>query len=260
MDRTRIKTFILLLLAVVNLIFLALIGIDRIQMTRLISEARTELSAALYGMGIAIDPDALPDWSDQAVYLLSRDLSREREVAAAVLGEPLESWHAGGGIYQWEGPYGGGETRLGSFSFKFAGQGVPDADTEQLLRQMGLTARPTGAAALPDGAWQFYTLTIDDDLPVMGSQVGFHLTGGYLLEVGGTALWGTRQGYAAGQLLDVTTALIGLAGHLQGSGVERFDRVEIGYYLIEGRELRPVWVVTTDSRVFSVDRLSGEIR
>jgi len=262
MDRARIKTFILFLLAVVNLIFLALIGIDRIQTVRLISEARTELIWALDGMGIHIDYEAIPDWTAQTVYVLSRDIERETEVASGILGTPMESQHVGGGIYRWLGPYGEGHTRLSSFWFDLADQGFsgPRADTEELLRQMGLTAQFINTITHPNHVLLMYILTIDDGLPVLGSQISFHFSGDYLQAFGGTMLWGTRQGYTVGQQLDVTTALIALGGHLQDHDISRFYQVEIGYYLVDSRELRPVWVVTTDGGIFSVDRLSGEIR
>ena len=263
MDRARIKTFLLLLLLAVNLVFLSIIVIDRVQEAQLWSETRSELVQALERLGIAIDPAAIPDCAPQPILFVERDIHAETQAVSAILGDPAEGTHEGGGIYRWTGRYGDGEIRQASFWFRLSGEGRSGTDTGEFLAQMGLTARWTGARALPYGHWETYILTVDD-LPVVNSQVNFRIAGGALQEVGGTALWGRKQRYHAGHQLDVTTALVTLAGYLQEtSAVSRFERVEMGYDLSEGPgifELRPVWVVETDGGTFSIDRQSGEIR
>ena len=264
MDRARIKTFLLLLLLAVNLVFLALIVTDRIQEARLQSETRTELVQALERLGIDIDYAAIPDCEPQPVIFIERDTQAEDAAATAILGGPAQGIHEGGGIYRWTGTYGEGETRQASFWFALARElSDTEADFQRLLEAMDVTVRQM-ELVIPGNNWEVTFVLTEDGLPVMGSQITFSGFANMLFEVSGTALWGERQRYAAGPQLDVTTALIALAGHLQETHTAtRFERVEMGYDLLEGPgylTLRPIWIVATDGGTFLVDRQSGEIR
>ena len=263
MDRGRIKTFVLLLLLTVNVVFLALIVTDRVEVARLRNEARVELTQVLSRMGIALDPEVIPEEEAQPLYFIARDIDAEREVAAMLLGEPEER-DAGGGIYHYQSSVGQAQFRGGSFWVELVGRTYRISDTGPLLvDQMGLWA-PTGSG---DDTQITYTLALDRQRPdqrVINGQVTFHLVEGYVREISGTALWGERHAYVTGQQQDAATALLTLAGHLrERQTVSRFLQVEMGYYLLEGSgylELRPVWIVATDDGWFSVDRQSGEIR
>jgi len=258
MDRGRIKTTLLLLLLTVNLVFLGIIVTDRVEAARLESEARTALTEALARMGIAVAYGAIPREEAQPRYFIGRDVDAEREVATALLGEP-EARDEGGGIYHYQSPLGQAQFRGGTFWLAFQGQSYSVLETGALVERMGLTDN----AGTGDDVYRTYSLRIEGRR-VQNGQVTFHFADGYVRELGGSALWGARQGYAAGPQQDVATALIILAGYLREiDTVSRFERVEMGYYLLEGPgylELRPVWLVETDVGIFSVDRQSGEVR
>lgn len=265
MDRARLKTFILVLLLLINLTFLGLIAIDVMQTARLQSEVRAELVRVLDGMGISIDESRIPHGEEQEPYFLSRDIALERRIAAAVLGGYATETDEGGGIFRYVG-YGGvgeGEIRSGFFRFQMRDKQLGEDASGRLLEQLELRASSPISYALPDGTVRIYTL-LEGGRPIINAQVSFTFSDGYLQEVAGTALWGDAQRYAGRPQLDATTALISLAGHLlETGGVTRFESVEMGYYLLEGAgvlELRPVWIVQTDAGTFSIDRQSGEIR
>jgi len=175
MDRARIKTFILLLLLAVNLVFLTILVVDWTNAARRSAEARADLITSLDRMGITLRDSAIPAETPQQMLFVERDLQE------AYNGEPTS--------------------------------------------------------------------------PV---SPGLHTSDQFLED------WGTLRRYDAGPQLDVTTALIALAGYVQEDGaITLFTRVEMGYYLLEHPgylELRPVWIVETDGGVFSIDRQSGEIR
>ena len=263
MDRGRMKTFVLCLLLAVNLTFLGLIIADRLQAARLESEAREELVHVLYGLGISLSYDAIPNAGEQALYLLTRDIEAERQVAARVLQEPDER-DEGGGIYHYFSDIGTAQFRAGSFRFDFAdyavsaGEGIPETGF-QMLRLLDLQVR----RGVLQGDELSYILTFEG-LDVVGAAVHFTFSGGYLQEITGPSLWGASQRFSAGEQVDVATALMRLAGYLQGEGAaSRFAAVRMGYYLLEGPfylAFRPVWIVETDTGVFSIDRQTGEIR
>ncbi|MCL2569418.1 MAG: hypothetical protein FWE12_08365 [Oscillospiraceae bacterium] len=260
MDRARIKTFILLLLLSVNLVFAAMLAIDFAEAARQRAETRAELVRALDRMGITIAPGAIPDDAPQAIYFSERadQLHAESVLVTAVLGD---SWGVpeGGGIFRWESRAGVGQTRQGSFWFALEPQIHPIADTGYLLDQMGLIA----CAGLQIDSSVTYTQSIEGR-QIVNAQITFYFADGYISELSGSALWGGRRHYTVENQQDITTALIALAGHLRDNGtVSRFFDVEMGYYLLEGPgylELLPVWIVGTDGGTFSIDRQSGEIR
>jgi len=218
-------------------------------------------------MGIAIDYDAIPESTPQPVLFVSRDIDAERQIAAAFLGE-LEARDEGGGIYHYESPRGQVQFRGGSFRFELADwqSGSDRGEANRLLAELGVSLDRAEESIGADDDSLTLPLWVDG-LAVLGSQGRFHFSDGDLQIISGTSLWGTRQGYDAGSQLDVTTALINLAGHVQNLGtVTRFERVEMGYALLEGPgyiELRPIWIVYVDDwdwYVFSVDRQRGGIR
>jgi len=265
MDRAKLKTFVLLLLVLVNLTFLGLIALDAIQTMRLESEMRTELVWALRGMGISVEEDQIPTSEEQALYFLSRDFTTEARIAANLLGQ-AEGVDEGGGVFRYIGldeGQGTAEFRSGRFHFLLEEQQLGEDSIEGLLTQLELDTRGSTVAEDGMGTRQTYSLLLHG-LPVVNGEVTFFFSSGMLQEVIGTALWGNTQRYAGSPQVDVTTALISLAGYLlERADVSRFASVEMGYYLLEEAgvlELRPVWIVQTDGGIFSIDRQSGEIR
>jgi len=265
MDRARLKTFVLLLLILVNLTFLGLIAIDAIQTMRLEREMRTELVWALRGMDISIEESQILQSEEQALYFLSRDPIAEARIAANLLGQ-AEGVDEGGGVFRYAGleeGRGEGEFRSGSFHFQLGDQQLGEDYIEGLLNQLELTARSPIITEEGADTWRTYTLLLHG-LPLVNGEVTFLFSSGMLQEVFGTSLWGSTQRYAGSPQVDVTTALISLGGHLlETAEVSRFEAVEMGYYLLEEAgvlELRPVWIIRTDGGTFSVDRQSGEIR
>jgi len=265
MDRAKLKTFVLLLLVLVNLTFLGLIAADALQTMRLQREVREELVWALRGMEISIEESQIPLSEEQALYFLSRDPIAEARIAANLLGH-AEGVDGDSGVLRFVGLEDGrgmGEFRSGSFHFWLEDQNLGEESISALLAQMELTTRDSLITEDSAGIRQTYSLLLHG-LPVVNGEVTFLFSYGILQEISGTALWGSTQRYAGSPQVDVTTALISLAGHLiERADVSRFESVEMGYYLLEETgllELRPVWVVRTDGGTFSIDRQSGEIR
>jgi len=269
MDRARLKTFVLILLVLVNLTFLSLIVTDAISSMRRHTEARAELVRVLEDMGISIEESQIPYNEEQTLYFLSRDFVAEGRIAAAVLGGTATAIDEGGGIVRYENPdgLGEGEVRSSTFRFQLANQQLDTESYERLLNQLELSVRDLSISVGKADNWQThgYQLTFAG-VRVVNGRVSFTFCfdNGMLQEVSGTALWGNVQRYTGSPQLDVTTALVSLAGHLlEREGVSRFEHVEMGYYLHERTGLlglRPVWVVETDVGTFSIDRQNGEIR
>ena len=267
MDRARMKTFVLCLLLAVNLTFLSLLIADRLQEARLESAAKEELIQVLQTLGISLSYEAIPPTEEQAIYLLFRDIEAEGQVADRILIHP-EARAEGGGIYHYFSAGGTAQFRTGSFHFDFGDYRLSPGENLQsvgddMLERLGFQGHPFILRGDAQTGEITYIPTIDGFL-VMGSQVVLRFSYGNLQEVSGPSLWGTRQRFAAGEQMDVTTALVRLAGHLYGRdpAPSQFASVQMGYYLLEGAgylELRPVWIVNTDGGLFSVDRQSGEI-
>jgi len=266
-DRARLKTFILLLLLTVNLVFLSLITMDRIQTVRQAQETREELNQVLSDLGIRMEIRNLPAAEGQALYLISRDIEAERQ-AVNILLEVPEKRDEGGGIHSYIS--GGGRAQFceNFFQFHFTGQHTASeasiqATAEEILDSLGLTTGFPVHSRSEIAEMLTYIPTIDG-LNIANGQISFLFSQGILQEIKGPALWGQTQRYAAGEQLDATTALIRLADHLQEGGVaSRFLAAEMGYYLLEGPgylEFRPVWIIETDSGAYSIDRQNGEVR
>jgi len=266
MDRARIKTFVLLLLLAANVTFLSFIVVDTMQTARMQSEARAELVATLAGMGIVIDYEQIPDSEAQMLYFITRDFLVEGRVAAAILGGSATVYDEGGGIFRFRSQEGLGEGHIHAGAFRFfhlEAQDLDRDDTGELLSLLELQAREP--VMIEDGAsmWLAYPLTLNG-FPLINGRAVFLFVDGILEDISGTALWGDLSAYAGRPQVDVTTALISLAGHLrERSDVSRFETVEMGYDLVDGvgiLELRPIWIVETDGGTFTVDRQNGDIR
>lgn len=214
MSRSRVKTLLILLLALAN-IFLLGLWISR--------EAReydrrrtmdTELERVLAGAGLYLS-GALPD-AAASVLDIRRDPQGERAAAEALLG-PCQEEEMGGGIVWYTGALGSARfswKELSEFEIELdTPRGPAEAgDIEALAREMALLSE--SAARLvrePDG----YAYIQERALPVWGETVRFELDGegrltavrGFRLPDGGYTRRDTQSRSAGWALLSLARAL-----------------------------------------------------
>lgn len=112
MDGKRIKTLVIIILAVVNLFFAGIIVSERAESRGMEARERGELVSVFAQSGIELDPDLIPEPRTVKRCTVARDSAGERSFVAALIGdaEPVEQ---GGGIVSYENERGWARLRSG---------------------------------------------------------------------------------------------------------------------------------------------------
>jgi len=266
-DRSRIKTFVLLLLLLVNLSFLCVYILDSVSAARLQAEGKQELAAALSKQGIQIGAEQIPDGGRTEIYLAARDLALELALVEAVLGDAAQL-NQGGGIYAYESA--GGTARFqdtGDFEIRPSPGAVPATDDPaagigSLLLAMGLAAEPLRA---DEAAGTVTYVCLVDGHPVQDCLVTFTFEDSALTSIAGRRPMDTHQKQASGDLLGIGTSALIMARYIS-SGEQVASRVisiTEGYSMSTGAyadaRITPTWRIETDGGIYSVNRGTGDV-
>lgn len=268
MEWSKIKTIIILLLAMVNLALLALVGYREHEARQYENDLMDGVIQLLEENGIRLAGDALPETRADQVLTLTRDVASEDALARLLLGECQEN---GSGIRAYTGPR--GQVRFhanGDFTLVYAaGQGEtadgsPEAHVQGLLAEAGMDC----AVMEVQESGARVTVTLNqrwDGWPVQGCAMTAVYESGVLLELNGRRLMGTPAASGREEAQSDATLLVRFLGSLMESGnvCSEITRIRSGYHLLSGvndaAALRPVWLVETDSGTYQVDVCSGEM-
>lgn len=264
MDRRAIKTFIIVLLLLVNLAFLTIMALDSVENTRLKNETRDDLLQVLSARDIILDVEELPEDEAFPQLYVRRDMALELEAVTAVLG-PVESSNEGGGILYYTGKGGTGRFRSGGeFSLLPDERAYPAEDISAVAEAVMAELRISGECIHAEGdgqAGQVVYLCTVEKVPIFSCRIVFTFADGALCAVEGIRPLDTLQRYAPGTQIGAATAVIRLVGQ-RGDDFQRITAVLPGYALTaasgEG-ELMPVWKVVTDQSAYLVDRTTGDV-
>ena len=271
MEWSKIKNIILLILVLANVFLLILVGMREGRGVRYEEDTRDAAVATLERSGIAVALEHLPKEMELTALTVNRDRSGEAEAAEALLGGAVETGETDVRP-RYTGPYGSIEFDMsGGFSAELepgawiAGE---DEDYERASREaletLGFQGELLSSRTVPSGMELVFRQEWED-APLFSCQVTLTWSDGSLIRMEGQRLVGTATPSSEGEPLSVANTLIRfLAGINEGGYVcSSIDGMEPGYVLSSSArpaQLSPVWRITTDTGVYYVDAVSGDLR
>lgn len=270
MEWSKIKNIILLILVLANVFLLILVGMREGRGVRYEEDTRDAAVATLERSGIAVALEHLPKEMELTALTVNRDRSGEAEAAEALLGGAVETGETDVRP-RYTGPYGSMEFDMnGGFSAELepgawiAGE---DEDYERASREaleiLGFQGELLSSRTVPSGMELVFRQEWED-APLFSCQVTLTWSDGSLIRMEGQRLVGTATPSSEGEPLSVANTLIRfLAGINEGGYVcSSIDGMEPGYVLSSSArpaQLSPVWRITTDTGVYYVDAMSGDL-
>lgn len=270
MEWSKIKNIILLILVLANVFLLILVGMREGRGVRYEEDTRDAAVATLERSGIAVALEHLPKEMELTALTVNRDRSGEAEAAEALLGGAVETGETDVRP-RYTGPYGSIEFDMnGGFSAELEpGAWIvgEDEDYERASREaleiLGFQGELLSSRTVPGGMELVFQQEWED-APLFSCQVTLTWSDGSLVRMEGQRLVGTATPSSDGEPLSVANTLIRfLAGINEGGYVcSSIDGMEPGYVLSSSArpaQLSPVWRITTDTGVYYVDAMSGDL-
>lgn len=272
MSGSRIKTLVIATLALINIVFLAVIVINAITEAQIERQAKENICAVLGTGGITIDPASITSDDRLRAVRTARADEAEASIAHAVLGPTTITVQ--GVIHQYESVgrgiaefFSGGdfEIRVDSGTVKSSGGTV--RTVSRLLRDMKLET----SEVIHTGRMEGDMVTVVCSYrgaSIFNCTIDFVFSGDSLSLVKGRYVTGFEPLEESASMPYVGTALLGFLSAVKDEEREdvtctRIDSVESGYHQhvvgAFGGELAPVWLITTDMGSYYVFFATGEI-
>lgn len=273
MDKSKVKNFIILLLALVNVFLLVIVVLD---VSKALAAEQYKISAvkqvfADNGIIISDSVDLLSEMPD-ALYL-RRDATAEKYRVARLIGD-CNTEDLGGNIYRYDGENGMATFRgTGEFEITIDSGAYPEGrdivkTSREALETLGVEYDKDEEPAVETrGGVSHVTLTCAyNGVPVFNAEVDFTYASGYLILVGGRRPLDTA--YSAGAAPDTedcATALMSFLYYTRyGSGdiATEISDLRPGYSIQSSASgdlaLNPVWCITSDTGRYYVDGFTGK--
>ena len=253
MDRRKIKTALIFLLALLNLFLLGQWAVQRYTYYTSQRAAGELLSAQLAEIGLTAQPGTWPT-SVCMVYDSYRNPEKEAKAVSALLGE-YETLDLGGGIVEYQSTLGAARLRgSGDVDIQLTLPRYfddPEADLRELAAAMGLIAGPETARLEPE-ADGYALLGTQSGFPVWEQRLLFTLEEGRLTQIAGRWPMGADLRETAAQSRSAGSALLALAWSRQeaGAGPAVLLGMELGYRMnvLSPSVIRlvPYWYIRLD--------------
>lgn len=268
MDAGRLKTIAIIILAALNVCFLALIGFNRFEVSQVSGQEKDSLAELFADNGINLEPEAVPDSDGVGWYSVSRDLIAEAEIVEAMIGK-AEPENQGGNIYSYENENGSALFRNnGEFEIRlnFVDDGAGAGRTAaRLLETMGIQFIRDGSEMEEHGDSRGISyLCAWNEKPVLNCSIRLTIYAGGSAVLSGKRINGTPQQSGGGSALDINTMLVKFLDEIRSGGhiCSRIESIELCYNMnsaAAGTVLEPVWYIVTDGSGYQVNVSTGEI-
>jgi len=275
MSTSRVKTLVIAALALINILFLAVIIRDSYADARIDRLAIENVCDVLRSCGITIDPDNVKAGGAIRTMRTSRDDEAEAAIAGAVLG-PTDMTDQGGGIYRYNNEKGGVAEfySAGDFSIR-ADDGVVIRSggalrsVQALIKDMKLEAvilDVTGS----QGSETVKAVSVYRGTSIFNCAIEFQFRDGKLRTIIGRYVTGISPAEDGSVISQAGTALLGFLSATMDNDREDIEctiiyKVEAGYqHSVVGSfgegVIDPAWLITTDTGRYIIDDTNGEIR
>lgn len=273
MEWPKVKNIIILILLLVNGFLLFLVGGQQHRVRHYEQSALTRAAQILEQNGISVSEEALKQAASSAPPSLtvSRDLTREGEIAHILLGSDAVCTDQSGGLYVYSSKQGTAIFRAnGDFTFTLSdvspGGQDPADHAAALLKKMGLTGELIGQDSSPGTTTVFFRQLLEGT-PLFSCRLVFEYSSTRLRSISGTLLTADTAVSTAESTstLDVSTALIRfLAGILDSGDVcSAVTGFRPGYLSVQSfgstGYLTPVWLVSTNISDYYLDGTTGSL-
>lgn len=262
MESYRLKNIVILILVILNLFLAALLVHYRLQGARAHREMLEELHALFSANAFSLSEDLALDAAPLPSLSIQRDLEREADIAAMLLGERVSAEHQGGGIYSYTGQAGTVHFRSGG-NFDYAPLSQEVEDPQAFFRRFcsAYGYEPDFPAAEASGT--FTATQYLEGVAVYNCTLSFQFSGTRLVSLSGT--------YAAGgsalsaSSLTAVDALVQLLNYRNETGIvcNNVQDIQPVYELQSGPsaslQLAAKWQITADSYQYYVDCATGDI-
>ena len=264
MDRRRLETIILIILALLNVFLLSVVFSDSAEARRNAAETVASARLLLEENGITVADGAIRLQSAPAPCTLVRDMQKEGERLRRIIGD-FSQEDEGGNIFFYRGEKGQALLRgSGEIDVVLTNSTIPLRGGQARTAQK--TLRRMGVAALPvreDGEDFYCTL---EGVPVYNAVLHIDYTGSSLLAISGTWLFDPSGKNTEGAGMDSVSVLLRFVEIVRSEGYicSRLDSVQPGYLMTVTRsgeaELAPVWRIETDAGPLMIDAETGRLR
>lgn len=271
MDKSKVKNFIIILLALVNLFLLFIVVSNGIVENRATAYRLSALEKVLADNGITLNskiemPEDIPP-----VLTLKRDLHAEKKSLSALIGS-CEAEDQGGNAYFYNGTNGQARSRgTGEFELKLNAGVIskgkdPVVAAKTAMKKLGIACADLKPIVTESGSEVTVTLFCAlGGIPVRNAQINFIFTGDSLLLVTGTRpLEAKYTAQSSESYPDGVTVLMNFFSSISQTGkvCSEINGLTIEYYMysaVSGNcTLEPVWSILTDVGTYYIDAATGK--
>ena len=269
MSGSKIKTMVIVALALINVVFLAVIVIGAVGDIRSERQAIENACAILRHNGIEIEPDAVRPGGALKTMRTVRMDETEAAIVNAVLG-PTEMTEQGMIIFSYENAERGTAEFFSSGVFEILlNKGVITKDGEtlktvqRLLGDMKLETADT-VLSVEGGNETVTVISAFKGASIFNCTIDFVFVGESLELITGRYVADTEVAEDGIEISSAGTALLWFLAEVRREEIEcaRVYSVEAGYQhhvAGSGGVIAPVWLVTADSGQFIIDDATGEV-
>ena len=270
MEWSRIKTIVLIILAVTNIGLLGMLVQRDLQEQSAQREARENVLLFLQENGISLEEGVLPQEMELLPQTVDWDRDREREAAVLLRGGEVQEQAWSDEIYRYYNDQGSIQFhRDGTFQGEFVEGALPLEGREPWARcqellgmlgvdgeQLSLQAEGEESAVVCRQRW--------NGVPIFNHQITLRLRRDCVTSVEGRRLTGTPASDAGREPISIPTALVQFYhGMVElGDVCSQIVSITPGYLTSTGTgpsALTPVWQIETDTRTYRLDLLTGNL-
>ncbi len=271
MDKSKIKNFIILLLAFVNLFLLLIVVSGTIEQRKAEKLRMQALTAVLSEKGITMSPDIELPENIPSVLSLTRDTNAEKKSLSALIGN-CSVENLGGNIYFYNGSDGQAKIRgTGEFEI-LLNAGVigigknPVSAAKDALEKLNIEYGNIEPIVEQDGGNTRVTLCCSwDGTSIYNAKISFLFTSDYLILISGTKPLDTKHSVQSTENYpDSVTVLMNFLESVRSTGYVCSEindlKIEYNMYYAASEQctLKPVWCISTNSGLFYIDAQTGK--
>ena len=266
MDRYRLKNIIIIILLLANAFLLGVLSMRQTSENASHRQTGEQLVELFASDGMTLHAEDIPSKAAPAGQSLTRDMEREREVAAFFLGKNPARADQGGDLYSYTGT-GGGAAQFrsgGSFDIACALSGVDGAELVRDFCREFSYSDPVFVLD-DDGSGTATAICRFGKLAVSNCTVTFTLDRGTLMAVSGTLLpeKGTELSFDQ-EPLSAAAALTAFQKmrRERQAAVSSITEISPCYELQSAAStmsLVPAWCIVTDTSKYYVNCVSGAV-
>lgn len=268
MEGTKIKNIVIIVLLLLNGFLLVLVGGRWAQDNQSHGAARESAIQIIRDSGIELDDQVVPRQISLPGLQAQRDLEREHDLAAKLLGGAIAVEARGGDVYRYQSELGWLQIHsTGEFLAEFEPGAFAVGEEDVAQHGVQLLAVLDFEGVVLERNDQSVTLrqTVNS-VPVLGCQATLNYRDGSLVSITAGQRVPGRPGFGKEEsAVSVATALMRLYNGMNELGdiYNRIDGIESAYTLsvnLSGpAQLTPVWYVKTDTGAYQLDPRTGQV-